>query len=73
MAFTRSQPNCTLMEIVERRLRQCFPPPSTKHQIIEYLVEEWCRIPPIEFQTLVEAMPRGNEAVLAARDGQMPY
>jgi hypothetical protein len=29
----------------------------------------WCRILPIEFQTLVESMPRCIEAVLAARGG----
>jgi hypothetical protein len=37
----------------------------------EFLVEEWCHIPPIEFQTLVESMPRHIEAVLAARGGPM--
>ena len=35
-----------------------------KHQIMEFLVEEWCHIHPIEFQTLVESMPRCTEAVL---------
>jgi hypothetical protein len=46
-------------------MRQCFPPPSTKHQMMEFLVKEWCPIPPIEFQTLEESMPRPIEAVLA--------
>ena len=32
-------------------------------------MEEWCRIPPIEFQTLVESMPWCIEAVLVARGG----
>ena len=32
--------------------------PSTKHQIIECFDEEWCHIPPIEFQTLVESVTR---------------
>ena len=54
------------------QLRQRFPPTSTKHQIITFLVEEWGRIPPIEFQTLVESMPRCIEAVLA-QSGAMPY
>ena len=72
-SVTRSQPNWnTLWEIQERCLRRRFPPPSTKHKIIEILVEEWCRIPPIEFQTLVESMPRCMEAVMA-RDGPTPY
>ena len=46
--------------------------PLTKHQIMEFIVEEWCRIPPIEFQPLVESMPRSIEAVLA-RGGPTPY
>jgi transposase len=29
-----------LWETLERRLRQCFLPPSTKQQIMEFLVEE---------------------------------
>ena len=41
-----------------------FPPPSTKQQIMEFLMEEWCRLPPTEFQTLVESMSRCIEAVL---------
>ena len=35
-----------------------------KHQIMKFPMEEWCRIPRIEFQTLVESMPRCIEAVL---------
>jgi hypothetical protein len=60
-----------LWEILDRRLRQSFSPPPTKHKIIEFVMEEWCHIPPIEFQTLVESMPRGIEAVLA-RVNQSP-
>ena len=51
-----------LWEILERRLRQ----------IMEFLIEEWCRIPPVEFQTLVESMPRQIEAVLE-RSRPTPY
>ncbi|XP_064861527.1 uncharacterized protein LOC115102408 isoform X5 [Oncorhynchus nerka] len=48
-----------LWEILEWRLRQRFPPPST--------------IPPIEFRTDVESMPRRIEAVLAACGEPMHY
>ena len=61
----------SIEQILERRLRQRFPPP-TKHQITTFLVEEWRHIPPIEFQTLIESIPRCIEAVLA-RGGPMPY
>ena len=47
--------------------------PSTKHQMMEFLVEEWSHIPPIEFQTLVESLPRCIEAVLAACGGPTQY
>jgi hypothetical protein len=66
-------PTAHLWEILERRLRKCFPPASTKHQIMEFIMEELSYIPPIEFQTLVESMPRCIEAVLAARGGPTPY
>jgi transposase len=62
-----------LWEILEQHLRQRFPAPSTKHQIMEFLVEEWCRIPPIEFQRLVESKPRPIKAVLEARGGPTSY
>ena len=61
------------LETLKRRLKQRFLLPSTKHQIMEFIVEEWCCIPPIEFQTLVESVPMCIEAVLAARGGPMPY
>ncbi len=28
-------------EILDRRVRQCSPPPSSKHQMREHLLEEW--------------------------------
>ena len=58
-----------LWEILEQRLRQRFLPPSTKPQMIEFLVEEWCCIPPIESQTLEEYMPSLIEAVLETHGG----
>uniref|UniRef100_A0A0E9XFQ8 Uncharacterized protein n=1 Tax=Anguilla anguilla TaxID=7936 RepID=A0A0E9XFQ8_ANGAN len=39
----------------------------------EYLLEEWCSVPPAEFQRLVESMPRCTEAVLVARGGPTAY
>ena len=65
VSVNRSQPNWILMGDSGVAMGQRFPPPSTKHQMMEILVEEWCRIPPIEFQTLVESMPK----VLWSRSG----
>jgi hypothetical protein len=35
--------------------------------MMEIIMEEWCRFPPIEFQTVVEPMPRCIDAILVAR------
>ena len=59
-----------LWDILERRLRQHFPSPSNRCELTEFLVEEWCNIPPVEFQMLVESMPQRIHAVLAARSGR---
>jgi hypothetical protein len=40
--------------------------------MMEFIVEELYHIPPIEFQTLVESMPRSIEDVLV-RGGPTPY
>ena len=55
-------PDRNAIEILEWCLRQHFPPPSTKRQ---RMVDVWSRIPPIEFQTLVESMQGCFEAVRA--------
>ena len=57
VSVTRSQLNSILME-------DSGVAPK-KHQMMEFLVEEWYRNPPIEFQTLVESIPRCIEAFLA--------
>ena len=74
VSVTRSQPNWTLGEMGDSGAvpETVFPPPSTKHQIMEFIMEEWCRLPPIEFQTLVESTRRCIEAVLARGD-PTPY
>ena len=62
-----------LWEILEQCLRKHYPPPSTKHQIMEFLWGKRGLIPPVQFQTLVEFMPRHIAVVLAARGGPTPY
>ena len=60
-------------DILEWCLRQSFPPPPNRCKLIDYLVEEWCHIPPAEFQTPVDSMPWRIQAVLSARGDPMPY
>ena len=72
MSLSSQSPNLNpiehLWDILERRLRQCFPPPLNRCELIDFLVEEWCHIPVAEFQMLVDSiMPRHIQDVLAAR------
>jgi hypothetical protein len=59
-------------EILKQRLSQHFTTP-TKHQIMEFLMEESYHPIPIDYETLVESMPRPIEAVLVARGAPTPY
>ena len=62
-----------LWDSLEWRLRQRFPPPPNRFELINFLVVEWCRIPPAESQTLVDSMSRRIQAPQAARGGPTPY
>ena len=72
ISVTRSQPNWTLMGDSGAAPETAFSTTINKKRIMEFLMEEWCCFPPIEFQTLVESIPRFIEAVLA-RGGPTPY
>lgn len=58
--------------ILERRVRQHSPPPSSKHQLREKSLEEWCPFPALHFQGF-ESEPRHAEAVLAICGGPKLY
>jgi hypothetical protein len=72
VSVIRSQTNERLMGNSGAAPETSFPQPSTKHNMMEFLVEERCRIPPTEFQTLVESMLRCIEDGLA-RGAPMSY
>lgn len=40
-----------LWEILDRCVRQCSPPSSSKHQMRGYVLEEWSSIPPVVPET----------------------
>lgn len=63
----------TIPQIYERVCIQMLDslPPSLKHQIIDYLVEEWCYNLLVEFQRLVQSMSRSTEAHLVAHGGHL--
>ena len=44
----------------------CFPPPSNRCELIDFLMEEGCCVPPAEFQTLVDSIPRCIQATHGA-------
>lgn len=72
-AVTRFQPDLTSTGDSGPRCRQRSQPTSSEHKMREYLLVEWCSIPPVQFKKLAESMTRGIKAVLSARDGQTPY
>ena len=73
VSVTRSQPNLTLMGDSGAVPETAFSTIINKHQIIEFLRKEWCPFPPMEFQTLVEYMPKHIEAVLVAQRPKTLY
>uniref|UniRef100_A0A673Y5G3 Uncharacterized protein n=1 Tax=Salmo trutta TaxID=8032 RepID=A0A673Y5G3_SALTR len=52
---------------------QSFPPPSTKHQIMEFLNLTGLHRALTSTLHLVESLPRRVEAVIAAKGGPTPY
>lgn len=58
-----------LWEIFDRHGRQGAPPSSSKHQMRDFLLEEWCSIPPVELHRLVLSMPRDTESALEPSGG----
>jgi hypothetical protein len=62
-----------LWSVLETRLRNRFPPPTSLKQLENVLHEEWCKIPPETVQNLYESIPRRTAAVLKAKGCPTPY
>jgi hypothetical protein len=62
-----------LWSVLETRVRNRFPPPTTQKQLECVLKEEWYKIPPETVQNLYESIPRRTAAVLKAKGDAAPY
>ena len=56
----------TILDHLDKRVRQRKPPPQTLHQLCQMLQQEWRTIPRNNIRELIESMPRRCRAVLVA-------
>jgi hypothetical protein len=62
-----------LWSVLETRVRNRFPLPTTLKQLEDVLQEEWYKIPLETVQNLYESIPKRFAAVLKAKGGPTPY
>jgi hypothetical protein len=62
-----------LWSVLETRVRNRFPPPTSLQQLEDVLQEEWYKIPLETVQNLSESIPRRIVAVLKAKCGPSSY
>jgi hypothetical protein len=58
--------------VLETRVRNRFPPPTSLEQSEDVLQEEWYKIPLNTVQNLFKSIPRRTVAVLKAKVGPSP-
>ena len=59
--------------VLERQVRNRYPPPSCLKELEQVLMEEWLKIPLDNARKLYDSIPRRTEAVLKAEGGPTPY
>jgi hypothetical protein len=62
-----------LWSVLETRMRNRFPCPTSLKQLEDVLRAEWYTIPLETVQNLYEPIPRRSAAVLKAKGGPTPY
>jgi hypothetical protein len=63
----------TLWSVLEPRVRNRFPHPTSLKQLVNVLQEEWYKTPLEIVQNLYESIPRSIGAVFKANGGPTPY
>jgi hypothetical protein len=58
--------------VLETRMRNRFPPPTSLKQLEDVLQEEWYKIPLETVQNLYESIPRRAATVLKVKGGPAP-
>jgi hypothetical protein len=62
-----------LLSVMETRVRNRFPPPTSLKQPEDVLREEWYEIPVETAESLYESIPRRNATLLEADDDPAAY
>jgi hypothetical protein len=62
-----------LWSVLETRVRNRFPPPTSLKHLEDALQEEWCKIPLETVQNVYKSIPRRIASVLKAECGPTPY
>jgi hypothetical protein len=62
-----------LCSILETRVRNRFPHPTSLKQLEDILQEEWHKIPSESLQNLYESIPRKTVTVLKSKGGPTSY
>jgi hypothetical protein len=63
----------TLCSVLQTRMGNMFPTPTSVKQVESVLLEEWYKIPLETVQNLYESVPRRIAAVLKAKGAPTPY
>jgi hypothetical protein len=62
-----------LWSVLDTRMRNRFPPPTSSRQLEDILQEEWYKIPLGTGWTLYKSIPGRTAAVLKIKGGSTPY
>jgi hypothetical protein len=62
-----------LWSVLETRVRNRFPPPTSLNQFEDVLQGEWYKIPLETVKNLYESIPRSIAAILKTKGGTAPY
>jgi hypothetical protein len=61
------------LSLLENRVRNRIPHPTSQKHFEDVLQEEWYEIPPETVHNLYESFPRRVTSVLKAKGGPAPY
>jgi hypothetical protein len=62
-----------LWSVLETKLKNSYPPPTSLKELEDVLQDEWYKIPVESVHNLYESIPRRTAAVLMAKGDPKPY
>ena len=77
MEWLSQSPDLNIIEhswcILERQVRNRYPPPCCLKELEHVIMEKWLKIPLDKVRKLCDSIPRRIEAVQEAGGGPVPY